>query len=278
MKTRRCLALTGGLVALVAIAGYLGTGKIPAVAEQPQVQDKEHAAKERRAEFIAAFNRGDARAVAALWAPDATYVDQVGHEYHGRPVIEKLYEKVFAARKGAKLAIHVTASKMVAPDVVLNDGVTEVTPADGGPGTTARFAAVLVKKDGEWYLQSVRDSVATPPSNSEHLEDLEWLIGEWTGESDKGESGNASYSWAENGNFISSEFATTLNGIPVYGGTQWIGWDAIDKQVRSWSFYSGGGFGQAVWNQGRQQVADPDDRPDGRRQEGVGDQRRHPDG
>src|SRR5262249_42086315 len=25
------------------------------------------------------------------------------------------------------------------------------------------------------------------------------------------------------------------------------GWDAIDKQIRSWSFYSGGGFGEAVW-------------------------------
>jgi len=104
-----------------------------------------------------------------------------------------------------------------------------------------------VKKDGEWYLKSVRDSVAAPPSNGDHLEDLEWLIGEWAGESEKGESGNATFSWADNENFIVSEFATTLNGSAVYGGTQWIGWDAIDKQIRSWSFYSGGGFGQAVW-------------------------------
>jgi hypothetical protein len=33
----------------------------------------------------------------------------------------------------------------------------------------------------------------------------------------------------------------------VFGGTQWIGYDAIDKRIRSWSFYSGGGFGEAVW-------------------------------
>ena len=38
-----------------------------------------------------------------------------------------------------------------------------------------------------------------------------------------------------------------MNGIPVVGGTQWIGWDAVAKQVRSWSFYSGGGIGEAVW-------------------------------
>jgi len=28
---------------------------------------------------------------------------------------------------------------------------------------------------------------------------------------------------------------------------QWIGWDAVEKQIRSWSFYSGGGFGEAAW-------------------------------
>jgi hypothetical protein len=68
-----------------------------------------------------------------------------------------------------------------------NDGVTEVTPADGGLGTAARFSAVLVKKDGECYVQSLRESVAQPPSNAEHLEDLEWLIGDWAGGAEKGE-------------------------------------------------------------------------------------------
>jgi hypothetical protein len=93
----------------------------------------------------------------------------------------------------------------------------------------------------------VHDSVAAPASHSEHLEDLAWLIGDWAGETAKGESGTASFDWGQNDNFIVSEFATTLNGVPVNGGTQWIGWDAIDKQIRSWSFYSGGGFGEAVW-------------------------------
>jgi uncharacterized protein (TIGR02246 family) len=252
MKTRKRLALALGLAAIVAIGVYVAMGRI--VAEERSAREKaqpakdtEPTAKERRAAFIAAFNKGDARAVAAFWTEDATYVDEVGHEYKGREAIEKLYEKVFAARKGAKLEIHTTSSQMVTPDVLLNDGITEVTPADGGPPTTARFAAVLVKKDDEWYLKSVRDSVASPPSNADHLEDLEWLLGEWTGESEKGESASATFHSAHNENFIVSEFATTLNGIPVYGGTQWIGWDAIDKQVRSWSFYSGGGSGEAVW-------------------------------
>src|SRR5262249_18964111 len=57
----------------------------------------------------------------------------------------------------------------------------------------------------------------------------------------------ASYHWASNQNFIVSTFATRLNGVPVVGGTQWIAWDAVDKQIRSWAFYSGGGFGEGSW-------------------------------
>jgi uncharacterized protein (TIGR02246 family) len=248
MKTRKWLVPALGLAAILAVGGFVASGKTPVGAEEPQPKEKEEPGKGKRAqEFIAAFNKGDAKAVAAFWVADGDYVDQVGREYKGRAAIEKLYEKVFAARKGAKLTVHVTSAKLVSPDVALEDGITEVTPADGGPGTVGRFSAVLVKKDGEWYFQSVRESVAHPPSNAEHLEELEWLIGEWTGEDAKGESGSATYSWAENQNFIVSSFATTLNGVPVVGGTQWIGWDAVDKKVRSWSFYSGGGFGEAVW-------------------------------
>ena len=254
MKTRDRLGLALGLAAIVAAGGFFATGKRPAGAEEQQPKEKEQQpkdseqpAKDRRAEFIAAFNKGDAKAVAAFWTEDATYVDQLGREYKGRAAIEKQYRKAFALSKGAKLTIHVTSAKQVSPDVALEEGITEVAPAEGGLGTTARFSAVLVKKDGAWYLQSVRDSVAHPPSNAEHLEGLEWLIGEWAGEAEKGESAVATYDWAENQNFIVSSFATTLDGVPVVGGTQWIGWDAIDKQVRSWSFYSRGGFGEATW-------------------------------
>jgi uncharacterized protein (TIGR02246 family) len=236
-------ALFGGLTASGRLSGTGRAPDEPGATGRPEDKD----VKGRRAAFIAAFNKGDAKAVAAFYAPDATYVDEEGREYNGRAAVEQLYEKTFAAHKGAKLAIHPTASKMLSPDVALNDGVTEVTPAGGGLPTATRFSAVLVKKEGEWYLQSVHEAEARPPSNAAHLEDLEWLIGEWKGEADKGESATASYDWAENQNFIVSSYDTTLDGVPVAGGTQWIGYDAVDKQVRSWSFYSGGGFGEAVW-------------------------------
>jgi uncharacterized protein (TIGR02246 family) len=245
MRKRRLLVLLFGAVAVLAVGLLATVENLPA---QPEKGDAALGKGKRAQEFVAAFNRGDAKAIAGFYTPDADYIDQVGGQVKGRAALEKLYAKTFAENKGAKLNITVLSARLLSPDVGLEDGITEVNPADGGPPTLARFSAILVKKGGEWYIESVRDSVAYPPSNAEHFADLEWLLGDWAGEAEKGESSRASYTWAENRNFIVSTFATTLNGIPVVGGTQWIGWDAIDKKIRSWSFYSGGGIGEAVWS------------------------------
>lgn len=246
MHTRRVLGLAIALVAVLAFGQMIAVGKIPAQKEEPKGKEKAGEGERARA-FLAAFNKGDAKALAAFWTPEGDYVDQIGRHYRGRTAIEKLYDKVFAANKGATLAITVTSARMVGADTALEEGITQVTPAGGGPPTVARFTAVLVRKDGTWYFESVRDAVAHPPSNVEHFEDLDWLIGAWASEPSKGEGSRATYAWAENQNFIVSTFATTLNGEAIVGGTQWIAWDAVDKQIRSWSFYSGGGVGEAAW-------------------------------
>src|SRR5215468_1775858 len=118
VKYRLAVVLAAGvLLGVLTASGRLsGTGRAP---DEPgatgRPEDKD--VKGRRAAFIAAFNKGDAKAVAAFYAPDATYVDQDGREYKGREAIEQLYEKTFAAHKGAKLAVHPTGSKLLSPDV-----------------------------------------------------------------------------------------------------------------------------------------------------------------
>jgi uncharacterized protein (TIGR02246 family) len=221
---------------------------MPGRAAEPNAGNKEALGKGKRArEFIAAYNRGDAKAVTAFWTEDADYIDETGREFKGRAAIQKMYENFFSQNKGVKLNIIVTSVRMIGNDVAIEDGISEVTPAGSKLPSAARFTAVLVKRYGEWYLESVRDSVIHPPSNAEHFEDLEWLLGEWTGEAEKGDGSKAAYNWAENRNYIVSTFATTVDGVPVVGGTQWITWDAVDKKIRSYSFYSGGGVGEAVW-------------------------------
>ena len=72
---------------------------------------------------------------------------------------------------------------------------------------------------------SERTGAVEEPNSLQAFKQLTSLVGEWKGEGEKGESAVATYTYAENQNFLVSSFATTLNGTPIVGGTQWIGWD-----------------------------------------------------
>jgi hypothetical protein len=74
------------------------------------------------------------------------------------------------------------------------------------------------------------------------------LTGDWVDESEKGEVGSVSYSWAENDNFLVASFVTTLKDVPAKIGTLWVGWDGAGKQVRSWGFYSNGAISEGTWS------------------------------
>src|SRR3954453_17906522 len=144
MSTQFLTRAAFGLVLLLAPAVW---------AEGPKKNaEDEKALKARAQEFIEAFNKGDATALAAFWAEDGDYVDQVGRQRKGRKAIEEAYRKLFATRKGAKLAITVLSLKFVKPECAVEDGLTEVFPADGGPPTTARYTLVHVKQGGKWLV------------------------------------------------------------------------------------------------------------------------------
>jgi uncharacterized protein (TIGR02246 family) len=207
----------------------------------------ENALHERGKAMIEAFDRADAAALAEFWTPDGDYMDELGHLYKGRQAIKESFEKLFASEKGAKLRIHRTAFRIIRPDLAIADGLMEVLPPNGGPPTSARYTSVNVKQDGKWLIESVREAIARAPSHADNLEELSWLIGAWADQPDKGPQTRLAFSWAENQNFIVNHFSTALKDVPVAGGTQWIGWDAAGKQIRSWVFDSTGSISEAAW-------------------------------
>jgi uncharacterized protein (TIGR02246 family) len=198
---------------------------------------------ERANAFAAAFAKGDAKALAGFWTPEGEYTNETGLRLQGRKAIAKAFEGFFAEHKGLKLRIEVQSLKFVTPDVAIEDGVTGVMAPDGKPPTQSHYTIVHVKKDGEWHLASVREAPFVPPTNYQHFRGLEWLIGDWVDEK-KGEVAHVNFSWGPNQNFIVATFATTIKDIPVASGTQWIAWDPVTKQFRSWTFDSSGGFGE----------------------------------
>jgi uncharacterized protein (TIGR02246 family) len=220
----------------------------PGLALPPPSNPQEEAALVKRAEaFVEAFHKGDAWALAGFWTPQGDYTDQAGRQFKGREAIEKAFQSLFAENKGLKLQIASDSLRFVTPEVALEDGTTAVIPADGGPPSRVRYSAIHVKKDSQWFLESVRDAPFAPPTNHEHLRGLEWIIGNWSDDTDKGEIAQASFAWTENQNFIVSSYATTFKNIAVSSGTQWIGWDPLARQIRSWTFDANGSFGEGTW-------------------------------
>ncbi len=197
--------------------------------------------------FVAAFEKGDARAIAAFWAPDADYTDLSGRTYRGREAILKTYTDGFASGPKVRLRIEVASLKFPTPQTAVEDGTTSVIGPDGTVVARANYTNVLVEKDGKWLLSSVRESPYTPPSNRDRLMPLDWAIGVWEHDTDKGPVGVIGFDWAADGNFIESFRAVRVNGVVLENGRQTIGWDAAAKQIRSWNFESDGGFGESVW-------------------------------
>ena len=240
------LALPAAALGLVALVAYAAR---PTAAQPPKGGNPaDEAALMKNAEaFVEAFGKGDAKALAAFWAPEGDFTDLTGQKLVGREAIEKSFAELFAEHKGLQLRIDITGLRFVTPEVAVEDGTTAVIRPDGLPPAKARYTIVHTKKDGKWLRESVRNAPYIPPSNYEHLKGLEWLIGEWADDAPKGEAGRISFEWTDNQNFIVSHFTTAIQNVSLGGGTSWIGWDPTAKVVRSWLFESTGGFGQGTW-------------------------------
>ena len=235
------------LFAIIALQLLLASSP-PARATSPETAGEETSLMNNAKAFVEAFEKGDAKAVAAFWAEDGDYVDLSGRRLQGRPAIEAAFKDFFAENKGLKLRIDVNSVRFVTPDTAIEDGRTSVTSPDGGPPNQARYTNVHAKKNGQWILQSVRETPYTPPGNYEHLLGLEWAIGEWVDEGDGTEIDHATFEWSQDGNFLISTQDVTVKDTLVSRSTEWIGWDPATSQIRSWSFVADGSIGENTWS------------------------------
>jgi uncharacterized protein (TIGR02246 family) len=208
---------------------------------------EEDALMKKAQAFVAAFDKGDAKTLAGFWTPDGIYRDQKDTETKGRAAIEKMFAAFFKQNKGLKLRINIEGMRTVSNDVIIEEGTTEVLHPDGSPPSVARYVIVHVKKNGDWYIDIVKDHVYIAPTNYKQLHDLQWVIGDWADEVEKGNVGRLSFSWGPNQNYIIGTVATTFKNIAISNGTQWITWDPKAKQIRSWLFDESGSFAEATW-------------------------------
>ncbi|MBX3379744.1 MAG: SgcJ/EcaC family oxidoreductase [Phycisphaeraceae bacterium] len=231
-------------VSVVSIVATFGMG-VSALAADPDPRQAE--LTKVASTFVEAFQNGDAKAIAALWTPDADFIDVEGRVLRGRDAIEKDFAELFSENKGLKVRIEVASVKFVGPEMAIEDGTTSVLAPDGSLPSRAHYTNVLVKKDGKWLLSSVREAPYVPPSNQEFLHPLDWTIGEWADTASEGHEARAVFEWSPDRNFIISLRAVRVNDTFLDNGTQRIGWDPAAKQIRLWNFEPDGGFGEGTW-------------------------------
>ena len=107
------------------------------------------------------------------------------------------------------------------------------------------YSVVYVKRDGTWLIDRVTEE-EVEPTHYQQLKVLEGLIGDWAAE-DEGFRIEISNQWTAKQNFIASQYKITEDQVES-SGLQVIGWDAKDKQIKSWLFDSDGGVVTGTWN------------------------------
>ena len=135
---------------------------------------------------------------------------------------------------------------MVSTDVAVEEGVARVTRPGEGP-STSNYIAIHVKKNGQWKLDSVRETESPGDSPAEdNLKQLDWLVGEWIDESPDAVI-EQTFRWSDDRHFLLGEFVVRLDELPAMKGSLRIGWDPLRQQIRSWAFDTEGGFSEGYW-------------------------------
>jgi uncharacterized protein (TIGR02246 family) len=198
-------------------------------------------------DYEAAYNRGDANAVAALYTNDAEYVDEGGKVVSGRDIVEKLLAEKFASNPGAKLEIDVKSVRLLSPDVAVEKGIATIAAPDGQQGISV-YAAVHLKRAGNWKISRLSETTGPSASTeaSSRLQDLAWMVGYWHDEADDLKLETNVY-WTQGQNFLTRRFNVFRTDGQETEGWEVIGWDSVTQEIRSWAFDTDGGFGDRFW-------------------------------
>jgi uncharacterized protein (TIGR02246 family) len=196
--------------------------------------------------FVRDYNKGESKALGALFTEDAEAIEADGDRYEGRELIERRLAGTFAASPGATIALEIGSIRFLSPDVAKEEGHSVISPTK--ETRLARpYTVIFVKRGGRWLISSVREDADPLVRPHDRLTELEWMIGDWVDEGSDAEV-RVNCRWSEDGNYLIRSFTVKHQGKPVMTVSQRIGWDPLAGRIRSWEFDSEGGFGEGTWS------------------------------
>lgn len=129
-----------------------------AIAAQAQVKPgADPELKKLADEFMQAWGKGDAKALAALHAPDAIRIPGDGSVVNGRAAIEANFSQGLSTIwKGSTLTITPGQTQQLSADVAVGEGRYAIkggTPPPGAP-TGGQYLNTYVRQGGRWLVAS----------------------------------------------------------------------------------------------------------------------------
>lgn len=205
--------------------------------------------EKRMQEFIETINQHHGESLSNFWTEEASLSNPAtGETYKGKKEISDYLQQRNQEIQQRNLSFTFKPEKIdfPNPDQAIVQGVIEIKDKDQLLQRNVRKIG-LIKQNGQWYINEVREvESAPPPPVFRHLKELEWLIGNWK-DADQDVSIKFSTKWDKFKNFIIQRFEMETYGVEALEGIQIIGWDPIEKNIRSWVFDSDGGFGEGFW-------------------------------
>ena len=252
---RRRWGLLTGIGMLAAIAGWmLMQGKpltsyaAQEAASKSQRPDDDKAIRDAAQAFAKAFEKGDAKAVGQFFTEEGEYRDDGSQVVQGRAALEKAYEGFFAKRPDLNVEGKTDSIRFLGKDTAVETGTFTVRAKEAKP-IASRYSSLYVRQDGRWLIAMLKEWGRDEPA-SPNLQELGWLIGTWEADTPE-RSVKTTYEWVANKKFIRSHYTikNKKDNSEASTGAQVIGLDPASDRVRSWTFDSDGGIGEANWNQ-----------------------------
>lgn len=110
--------------------------------------------------YVAARRAEDARAIEALFTPDADQHTTSGEWRRGAAEIVAGTARS-SARNPGRRSIRIESVRFLTPDVAMADGPYEIAAADSGPTRRMWTSIVLVRQAPGWRIAAIRNMVPT---------------------------------------------------------------------------------------------------------------------
>jgi uncharacterized protein (TIGR02246 family) len=124
--------------------------------------------RERVKQYEAAYNAGDADAVAAIYAVNGTHTYALGFTHHGRAEIAKgLKEQFSGPAKGTQITISPLNIRALSPDVAVEEASFSLSGLKdpGGaelPPVNGLCIGVYQKQGRRWFAEAIQCMVPPP--------------------------------------------------------------------------------------------------------------------